>query len=119
MEFKLKLFCRVDRESSRDVTINGVDIPKGMTVLIPIYAMHHDPKIWPEPEKFNPHRFTPEEKAKHNTLDWIPFGAGPRNCVAMRLALTEFKIAIVYLVRKYKFIKSDKTEVCTTLFNSL
>ena len=82
-----------------------------MVVTIPIYAIHHDPKIWPEPEKFDPYRFTPEEKAKHSVLDWIPFGAGPRNCVAMRLALTEFKIAIVYLIRNYKFVKSEKTEV--------
>ena len=82
-----------------------------MVVTIPIYAIHHDPKIWPEPEKFDPYRFTPEEKAKHSVLDWIPFGAGPRNCVAMRLALIEFKIAIVYLIRNYKFVKSEKTEV--------
>ena len=86
-----------------------------MAVTIPIYAIHHDPKIWPEPEQFNPYRFSPEEKAKHSVLDWIPFGAGPRNCVAMRLALTEFKIAIVYLVRNYKFISSEKTEVSKLL----
>ena len=104
-------FDRIDRESSKDIIINGLEIPKGMAVTIPIYAIHHDPKIWPEPEKFNPYRFTPEEKSKHNILDWIPFGAGPRNCVAMRLALTELKMAIVYLVRNYKFVKSEKTEV--------
>ena len=93
------MFQRIDRESNREVTINGLEIPKGMVVTIPIYAIHHDPKIWPEPEKFDPYRFTPEEKAKHSVLDWIPFGAGPRNCVAMRLALTEFKIATTSLLK--------------------
>ena len=88
-----------------------MDIPKGMIVTAPIYAIHHDPKIWPEPEKFNPYRFTPEEKAKHGSYDWMPFGAGPRNCLAMRLALMEVKIAVAYLVRKYKFVRSVDTEV--------
>ena len=82
-----------------------------MLVVVPIYAIHYDPKIWPEPEKFNPYRFTPEEKAKHTPYDWLPFGSGPRNCVAMRLALTEMKIAVAYLARKYKFLRSEKTEV--------
>ena len=104
-------YFRVDREANKDIRINDVEIPKGMLVNVPIYAIHHDPKIWPEPDKFNPYRFTPEEKAKHNPYDWIPFGAGPRNCLAMRLALTEFKIAIVYLIRKYKFVRTEKTEV--------
>ena len=108
---------RIDRESNKDVTINGLEIPKGMVVTIPIYAIHHDPKIWPEPEKFDPYRFTPEEKVKRSVLDWIPFGAGPRNCVAMRLALTEFKIAIINLVRSYKFVKTEKTEVSKLYLN--
>ena len=82
-----------------------------MLVQVPIYAIQRDPKIWPEPEKFNPYRFTPEEKAKHSAYDWIPFGAGPRNCIAMRLALTEFKIAVAYVVRKFKVVRCEKTEV--------
>ena len=82
-----------------------------MSVQIPIYAIHHDQKIWPEPEKFDPYRFTTEEKAKHTAYDWIPFGSGPRNCVAMRLAQIEVKIGVAYLIRAYKFVRCDKTEV--------
>ena len=89
-----------------------MDIPKGLLVQIPVYAIHHDPKIWPEPEKFNPYRFSHEEKAKHNLSDWMPFGAGPRMCIAMRLAILETKIAVAYLLRKYKFVRSVETEVC-------
>ena len=86
-------------------------MPKGSIISIPIYAIHYDPEIWPEPEKFNPYRFTPEEKLKHGPYDWLPFGAGPRGCIAMRLGLLEIKIACVYLLRAFKFIKSEKTEV--------
>ena len=82
-----------------------------MIVVVPIYAIHHDPKIWPEPEKFNPYRFTPEEKAKHGPYDWMPFGAGPRNCIAMRFALLEVKVAAAFLLQKYKFVRSVDTEV--------
>ena len=56
-------------------------------------------------------RFTKEEKAKHTAYDWIPFGSGPRSCVAMRLALTEIKIAIVHVLKHYKLLRSYKTEV--------
>ena len=91
-----------------------MDIPKGMLIEIPIYAIHHDPKIWPEPEKFDPYRFTSEEKAKHTAYDWIPFGSGPRNCIAMRLAQVELKMAVAYLVRAYKFVKCEENEVSTT-----
>ena len=96
-----------------------MDIPKGMIVTVPIYAVHHDPKIWPEPEKFNPYRFTPEEKAKHGSYDWMPFGGGPRNCLGMRLAVLEVKVAVAHLVRKYKFLRSIDTEVSNNTVSSL
>ena len=57
------------------------------------------------------HRFSSEEKAKHGAYDWIPFGSGPRNCIAMRLALTELKIATAYIVKNYKLLRGSKTEV--------
>ena len=86
-------------------------IPKGMLIQIPIYAIHCDPKIWPEPDKFDPYRFTSDEKAKHTAYDWIPFGSGPRNCIGMRLAQMELKISVAYLIRAFKFVRCEKTEV--------
>ena len=96
--------------------INGITVHEGTAVVAPIHAIHYDPKIWSEPEKFNPYRFTPEEKAKHSSYDWMPFGAGPRNCIAMRLALLEVKVALAHLLRKYKLVRSEKTEVNSLLF---
>ena len=91
-------------------------IPKGMLIEIPIYAIHHDPKIWPEPDKFDPYRFTSERKAKHTAYDWIPFGSGPRNCIGMRLAQMELKVSVAYLVRAFKFTRCEKTEVSSELY---
>ena len=107
----LSIFRRTDRICIKDSKIGEINIPKGIAVVGPIYAIHHDPKICPEPEKFNPYRFTPEEKAKHGLCDWMPFGVGPRHCIAMRLALLEVKVAVAYLVRKYKFVRSIDREV--------
>ena len=102
---------RTERECCSDTRIGNMDISKGMLIQIPMYAIHHDPKIWPEPEKFNPYRFTSEEKAKHAPYDWIPFGSGPRNCLAMRFAQIEVKMAVAYLIRAFKFVRCEKTEV--------
>ena len=49
--------CRVDRVASEDVTVNGINIPKGMIVNTTIYPVHHDPDYWPEPETYDPERY--------------------------------------------------------------
>jgi len=53
----------------------------------------------------------PEEKASRNPYYYQPFGAGPRNCVAMRLALLEMKMAAVYILQKFRFKVCEETEV--------
>lgn len=47
-------------------------------VVIPTYAIHHDPEIFPDPETFEPNRFTQEENSKRNPYAFMPFGHGPR-----------------------------------------
>ena len=56
-------------------------------------------------------RFTKEEQARHGPLDWVPFGAGPRNCIGMRLALLTIKIATAQIIKNYRLVKSTKTQV--------
>ncbi|XP_033761759.1 cytochrome P450 3A25-like [Pecten maximus] len=103
--------ARIDRMANNDVTIGNIKIPKGMIVNIPIGAIHMDPEYWPEPEKYDPERFTNEAKANRDPFVFMPFGAGPRNCVGMRLALLELKIGIARILQKYRPVKSPKTEV--------
>ena len=67
-----------------------------------------------------PCRFTPEERANRPQLCHMPFGFGPRSCLAMRLALLEAKIALIELLKRYTFIRALETEVGKPLqFNSL
>ena len=64
------------------------------------------------PPSFSPFlRFTPEEKAKRPALCHIPFGWGPRNCIGMRFALMEAKMALIEILQKYKFVRTSETEV--------
>ncbi|RDD37121.1 Cytochrome P450 3A24 [Trichoplax sp. H2] len=101
----------VNRGVSKDVTINGVKLLKSVPVGIPIYGIHHDPDYWPNPEQFRPERFTPEEKQARNPSCYMPFGMGPRNCIGMRLALIEAKLALAKVVKAVEFSAIDKTEI--------
>lgn len=57
----------------------NIVIEKGMTVIIPALAIQNDPEYFPNPDKFDPNRFSPEEKQKRDALTWLAFGDGPRN----------------------------------------
>ena len=102
---------QLNRECGQDCEINGIFIPKGLEIVIPFYALHHDPEAWPEPEKFNPERFRGPSKDSRHPYQYLPFGAGPRNCIGMRFALMEIKITLVKILAKYKFVLSPETQV--------
>ncbi|XP_047493445.1 cytochrome P450 3A4-like [Penaeus chinensis] len=76
----------------------GITIPPGTVVSCPVWTMHRDPKYWPEPEEFRPERFLPENAANIPNFTHMPFGIGPRNCIAQRFALMETKIVLTKLL---------------------
>jgi cytochrome P450 len=100
---------RINRECTKPITLNGIHFEKGFSFTVPIYAIHHNPKYYPRPDKFDPERFSPEERAKRDPLTYLPFGYGPRNCVGMRLADTEIRIALAILLRKYTFYPAKES----------
>ncbi|XP_063957972.1 cytochrome P450 3A9-like [Lytechinus pictus] len=101
----------IERECNETHVCNGITIPKGVQVIFPSFAIHRDPAIWPEPDKFNPDRFTKENREGRHPLAWLPFGFGPRNCIGMRFALMEMKMAIIRLLQKYRFETCPETPV--------
>ncbi|KAL3996729.1 nuclear GTP-binding protein [Sarotherodon galilaeus] len=102
---------RLERVAKASVEINGFVIPKGMVVMVPTWPMHRDPEIWPEPEKFKPERFSKENKETIDPYIYMPFGAGPRNCIGMRFALVVMKLAIVEILQRYSFSVCKETEI--------
>lgn len=90
------------RETSEPSQIGKWLIPPKTTVQIPIWEIHHDPNLWPNPYSFDPERFNPINRKSHDSLSWIPFGAGPRSCIGMRFALLETKFAIARIFRKFR-----------------
>ncbi|XP_034542192.1 thromboxane-A synthase [Notolabrus celidotus] len=109
---------RFAREIDQDCVVNGQFLPKEATIEIPAGFLHYDPEHWPEPEKFIPERFTPEAKAGRHPFVYLPFGAGPRNCVGMRLAQLEIKMALVRLFHRFNIVACSETKVPLELKSS-
>ncbi|XP_075952994.1 cytochrome P450 3A40-like [Anarhichas minor] len=108
---------RLERVSKSSVDIDGVTIPKGTVVIIPIYTLHRDPTLWPEPESFKPERFSKENKDSIDPYSYLPFGAGPRNCIGMRFALVMMKLALVEILQNFSFVTCKETQIPMELSN--
>ncbi|ROT63647.1 Cytochrome P450 4C1 [Penaeus vannamei] len=70
------------RELKEDAVINNYSIPAGTSVVIHVYRLHHDPEQFPDPEAFDPDRFLPQNSTRRHSYAYVPFSAGPRNCIA-------------------------------------
>jgi cytochrome P450 family 3 subfamily A len=106
----------LNRAASTDYEYNDIKVRKGQIITVAIYALHHDPEIYPQPEQFQPERFSDENKRKRDHQAYMPFGAGPRNCIGMRFALMEMKLMLVSVLAKYRFESCDATPVRLILF---
>ncbi|GAB0096690.1 hypothetical protein DMENIID0001_122330 [Sergentomyia squamirostris] len=94
-----------------DVEGKSYEVQPGEGVIIPIVGLHHDPKYFPNPSKFDPERFSEENKSNIIPFTYLPFGIGPRNCIGSRFALMEVKAIIYYILTKFTFEVSIRTQV--------
>lgn len=71
------------RKPVNNYTFEGtkINLRKGQQVIIPITAIQNDPNIYPNPEVFDPERFSTENMQQRNPMYYLPFGDGPRNCI--------------------------------------
>ncbi|ENN77673.1 hypothetical protein YQE_05824, partial [Dendroctonus ponderosae] len=81
--------------------LDGYTIPRGANLSISLYNLHHDPDHYPEPFKFDPDRFLPENCAKRHPYAFVPFSAGPRNCLGQKFAMRNVKALLACVLREY------------------
>ncbi|XP_011150783.2 cytochrome P450 9e2-like [Harpegnathos saltator] len=87
---------------------NVIVEPDSMT-WTPVYALHHDPKYFSNPSKFDPERFSDENKDNIIPYTYLPFGLGPRKCIGNRFALMETKLLVAHLLHRFIFKTTEKT----------
>ncbi|XP_061402158.1 cytochrome P450 6g1-like, partial [Musca vetustissima] len=85
------------------------DIPNDMSIYISLFGLHYDPKYWPNPTKFDPDRFSHENKLHINPMTYLPFGSGPHNCIGSRLAMLQMKCGLVHFLRRHHVRVSKDT----------
>ncbi|MFO7483910.1 cytochrome P450 [Oceanibaculum nanhaiense] len=94
-------FWTMSRAALADDEVRGYRIPKGATIMLCPYVMHRNPDYWPEPEKFDPYRFTPEASADRPKHAYFPFGTGPRQCIANHFAMFEAQIMVAQMLQRF------------------
>ncbi|KAL1462448.1 hypothetical protein WDU94_014282 [Cyamophila willieti] len=96
---------QLDRIAVKEYKIPDTDITLdvGTKISIPTFAIHYDPEYYPNPDKFDPERFMPENVESRPHYTYLPFGDGPRNCIGMRFGLIQFKSGLAHLIANFEF----------------
>ncbi|MFJ8108080.1 cytochrome P450 [Streptomyces sp. NPDC096132] len=121
------------RDTVADDHIAGHHVPAGSTVLVPVYAAHHNPAVWDDPETYAPERFCPAHAGtatnggsrtgstprQRDRYDYFPFGGGARKCIGMDLALLELRLAVAMVAQRYRLRPAEGHPVRPTALVSL
>ncbi|HEV2549417.1 MAG TPA: cytochrome P450 [Stellaceae bacterium] len=89
------------RQATADDDVCGRRIPKGSIVWVVPWALHRNPTLWENPERFDPMRFSPERNASRSRFAYLPFSTGPRVCVGATLAMTEAVLIVATMAQAY------------------
>ena len=95
----LPLHCR---EATKEIDlVYGHMIPEGTNIFVSAYTVHRDPRLYPDPDKFDPERFSPQNSVGRHPYAYIPFGIGRRMCVGHLFATMEAKTILSTVLRRY------------------
>ncbi|XP_028417566.1 cytochrome P450 4V2-like [Dendronephthya gigantea] len=107
----LRLFPSVPlfgRELTEECKFGPYRVPKGCSIIVASVGLHRNPEVWENPETFNPDRFLSENNVGRHPFAYVPFSAGPRNCIGQRFAMMEDKIVLASIIRHFN-IKSTQS----------
>ncbi|XP_061401503.1 cytochrome P450 6a9-like [Musca vetustissima] len=114
----LRLYIPVpalNRKCLEDYPVPGHDekylIKKGMNVIIPVMAIQRDEEFFPQPDDFNPENFSPSNCKGRESVVYMPFGEGPRNCIGKRLGEMQTALVLATLVKNFKFSTCPQTQI--------
>ena len=102
----------ISRTTTKEICINGYVIPAGVRASVQLLSLHNNPHVWEEPQKYNPERFDPDQVAKMDPYQFIPFSAGSRNCIGQNFAMNEMKLTVGRVVRRFR-LKADSDRPAT------
>nr|UHN91810.1 cytochrome P450 CYP4TT1 [Epicauta chinensis] len=94
----------IERQLEQDFTIGDQTYPAGTAFNMFIYGMHHSEEFFPNPEKFDPERFSYENTRKRHKFAYLPFSAGPRNCIGQRYAIIDIKLLLVKILQNFELL---------------
>jgi len=107
----------LDRACARDWKFpdssghSNVTLPRGTATYIPVYGIHHDPQYYPDPQRFDPERFTQEKLKERHQFTYLPFGGGPRICLGRRFAMMQMKAGMVHILSHFEVAPCKDTPV--------
>jgi cytochrome P450 len=93
----------VTKNARRADVVEGCEVPSGALVLLSPYVTHRHPAVWPDPDAFDPLRFTPERSEGRHRMAFWPFSAGYHSCIGMAFALLEVRLAVAAIARRFRF----------------
>ncbi len=100
----------IGRRVSEECSLDGHVLPVGSEIYINIMTIHRNPEVWPEPDRFDPERFSKDRSAGRHPYAFIPFSAGPRNCVGQRFALREQLVVLAKFFRRFRVVAHERLE---------
>ncbi|XP_058809035.1 cytochrome P450 4C1-like, partial [Phymastichus coffea] len=96
------------RYTRNELQLKNALIPADSHIMVHLYDTHRDPHFWQQPDRFDPDRFLPENSRNRHPFAYIPFSAGPRNCIGQKFALMELKLLIGQIIYNFRLEPIDK-----------
>uniref|UniRef100_A0A914E9Y2 ZP domain-containing protein n=1 Tax=Acrobeloides nanus TaxID=290746 RepID=A0A914E9Y2_9BILA len=98
----------ITRKLKNDFNMSGKLVPKNAMIVILPYLIHHNEKIYPNHNCYDPDNFLPENINKRHHYSYIPFSAGPRNCIGQKFANYEARVILIWILRKFRLTTDYK-----------